>query len=380
MSQLSPYNRRTILQQKKISFDKLGYIRLLLAVSVFQGHAWEFFKTSHYSCAGGIVSVRMFYMISGFLMALMLTTKYDSIVSFYKSRILRLFPTYYCVLGISVIVAVLIWTLTNSSYILGYYQGYGSVLGVVGWAALILTQIFLLGIDLLGFLSIDFVSGAPVGLKFTHSASTNVNGYQFLIIPQAWTLGLELSFYLLIPWIIKSTRIIVILFSLSIWIQFLTFDILGLTDDPWNRRFFLSELQYFLGGVLCFKFKTKVSSQNSHIQLVNFSGILLMLILLSTSLMNVVPLVLIYIVFALSLPNLINVSRILPFDRVVGNLSYPLYIVHWFILNLVLNGFLPNFNWPKTASFTYCIISSLLLIFFVEKKMDHFRSKYSKRL
>jgi hypothetical protein len=117
---------------------------------------------------GGIVSVRMFYMISGFLMALMLTTKYDSIVNFYKSRILRLFPTYYCVFGFSIIVAALNWTSTGSSYIFGYFQGYGSVLGVLGWAALILPQFFLLGIGLLGFLAIDFDSGAPAGLKFTN--------------------------------------------------------------------------------------------------------------------------------------------------------------------------------------------------------------------
>tara|TARA_B100000989_G_scaffold60320_1_gene41367 strand:+ start:9995 stop:11146 length:1152 start_codon:yes stop_codon:yes gene_type:complete len=380
MSHLLPYNRRTILQQKKILFYKLGYIRLLLAVSVFQGHAWEFFKTTHYSCAGGIVSVRMFYMISGFLMALMLTTKYDSVVNFYKSRILRLFPTYYCVLVGSIVVALIIWISTGSSFTLGFFHGYGHILGMVGWTTLIVPQIFLLGIDLVGFLAIDFINNAPSGLKFTNSSSTQVNGYQFLIIPQAWTLGLELSFYLLIPWIIKSTRIILILFFISIGVQFLTFYILDLGDDPWNRRFFLSELQYFLGGVLCFKLKTKVSSQNGRVQLVNFSLILMMLILLSSSLMSPIPLVLIYLAFALSLPNLINISRVLPLDRLIGDLSYPLYIVHWFVLNLVLNGFLPNFNWPKTASLAYSIFLSLLLIFFVERKMDLFRSKYSKRL
>ena len=38
-----------------------------------------------------------------------------------------------------------------------------------------------------------------------------------------------------------------------------------------------------------------------------------------------------------------------------------------------------NFNWPKTASLAYSIFLSLLLIFFVERKMNLFRSKYSKR-
>ena len=68
----------------------MGYVRLLLAISVFQGHAWAIFPPRVYEFAGGVVSVRLFYMISGFLIALVLHSKYKSAKSFYKSRLYRL--------------------------------------------------------------------------------------------------------------------------------------------------------------------------------------------------------------------------------------------------------------------------------------------------
>lgn len=76
---------------KQHNFYGMGLIRLLLAISVIQAHTSSFLG---YSIANGLVAVQVFYIFSGFYMFMILTEKYTSIKSFYKSRFLRIFPTY----------------------------------------------------------------------------------------------------------------------------------------------------------------------------------------------------------------------------------------------------------------------------------------------
>jgi peptidoglycan/LPS O-acetylase OafA/YrhL len=46
----------------------------------------------------GLYAVNVFFIISGFYMAMILNGKYEdkTSIQFYKSRVFRLFPTYYC--------------------------------------------------------------------------------------------------------------------------------------------------------------------------------------------------------------------------------------------------------------------------------------------
>ena len=119
----------------------MGYIRLLLGVSVYQGHAWAIFPPKVYEFSGGVVSVRMFYIISGFLMAMVLSYKYESPINFYKSRLLRLIPVYYCVLFISILISVISYIKTGDSFILGYFSGYRDTIGIIGCAILAIPQL-----------------------------------------------------------------------------------------------------------------------------------------------------------------------------------------------------------------------------------------------
>ena len=52
----------------------MGLLRVILALSVAVAHFGGFFG---YTIAGGFAAVQMFYIISGFYMATILTEKYD---------------------------------------------------------------------------------------------------------------------------------------------------------------------------------------------------------------------------------------------------------------------------------------------------------------
>src|ERR1700692_3494890 len=74
----------------------MGLLRLILALAVVVDHAPQSFSLK---LVPGDVAVEMFFMISGFYMALILSTRYDTgnrsgIGAFYIARSLRLWPAY----------------------------------------------------------------------------------------------------------------------------------------------------------------------------------------------------------------------------------------------------------------------------------------------
>jgi peptidoglycan/LPS O-acetylase OafA/YrhL len=84
----------------------MGIIRVLLAIAVVVGHASSVVPNRAPKMTGGTASVEMFYMISGFYMAMVLNRKYrgpGSTWVFYMNRLLRLYPTYLAVLLLTLI-------------------------------------------------------------------------------------------------------------------------------------------------------------------------------------------------------------------------------------------------------------------------------------
>lgn len=80
----------------------MGIIRILLAISVVIAHSSLFLG---YNIANGLVAVQIFYMFSGFYMFMILSEHYTSVRKFYKSRALRLYPTYFLV----AVFALFVW-------------------------------------------------------------------------------------------------------------------------------------------------------------------------------------------------------------------------------------------------------------------------------
>ncbi len=74
--------------------------------------------------------------------------------------------------------------------------------------------------------------------------------YPGLIIPQAWTLGLEVSFYLIAPFILTRKKILFLLLMLSFALRIFLYQIGLGREDPWVYRFFPTELVFFILGAL----------------------------------------------------------------------------------------------------------------------------------
>src|SRR4051794_29777908 len=180
----------------------MGTIRILLAIAVLtMTHSTELFGIP--MVAGGW-AVQSFYVISGFYMALVLNEKYPrgrrGYGEFILQRLMRLLPAYWvCLIG-SIILGATGWGTilpragTTSAF--AFWQEHAAHLPAYQLVWLIFTQVFLLGQDWLMFMGLT-PAGALHWVKDYHTSP--VMPYQFMFVGPAWSLGVELSFYLIAP-------------------------------------------------------------------------------------------------------------------------------------------------------------------------------------
>ncbi|MGG2345083.1 hypothetical protein ACJKRE_08285 [Rickettsia amblyommatis] len=80
---------------------------------------------------------------------------------------------------------------------------------------------------------------------------------QFLLIPPGWSIGLEIAFYLMAPWILKKKNIYILSIICISLITRIILQFNGFIGDSWSYRFFPSELAVFLIGSQAFYIYTK---------------------------------------------------------------------------------------------------------------------------
>lgn len=222
----------------------MGILRFILAISVVITHSSPVFGVS---IVGGQMAVQSFYIISGFYMSLILNEKYKkgSYKLFITNRFLRLYPIYWCVLILTVIWCVIMYYSSNTlaenslSVFINYFQNMDFTTVIF----LIFINLFLFGQDIALFLGLNPTSG---GLFFTENfRNSNPQVHSFIFVPQAWTVGLELMFYLIAPFLVRRKIVtILILTAFTLCLKMFFYNS-GFNHDPWTYRFFPTELLFF---------------------------------------------------------------------------------------------------------------------------------------
>lgn len=204
----------------------MGLIRFFLAAVVAQGHLRQYLNQFSWQTGSGDLyvagmnagyAVMFFYVISGFLISLALNYKYagaNGTRQFYRNRFVRIFSFYWPML----LFAEIFWPTTRAAT------------------------------DYLATIANVTLLGSDWYVAFAHYPE-QVFSFNRVLTP-AWTLGAELTFYAIAPWILRSTPVSLILLLLSLAIRLSFHKTFGWSagGDVWLYHFFPSTLCFFLLG------------------------------------------------------------------------------------------------------------------------------------
>lgn len=364
----------------------MGIIRLLLALCVVVGHAN---RPEWYPIVRPEYAVEMFFIISGFYMALVLNEKYLPLPSaanayrlFIQSRALRLFPVYLAVLLVTVVVQSL-WARAAGS---PDTQAFGSIApAVLFWKHAALnpasagvlagTNLLMLGQDAMMYLQVNTHTGA---LGFTPDwGRVPLAAWRFLLLPQGWSLGIEALFYLVAPLVVRRSVPVIagaVVLSLAVRTALRHF---GLVNDPWNSRFFPSELHLFFLGALGYRAYRWLRAKQAFRLWQGVAALAAALVMIAfcwhTRLWHHPDLP--ELLFAAAVPLIFALSKTNKLDRWVGELSYPLYVVHILVIQAVRHAGYKGMHDTVLCS----LAAAVLLMFAVDQPVERLRQGWIAR-
>ncbi|MCY1290930.1 Acyltransferase family protein [compost metagenome] len=344
----------------------MGAIRLLLALAVVSVHIhWD----SLWAGPGGTVAVQAFFMISGFYIAMTLSGPYAGApFRFWLNRALRLYPAY--------LIAAAAGLMLNLLLAPEFSDAFASL--PTGAKILLATSnAVIFGQDWVMFSGVRDGSLSLV----SNFRDSDPELWSFLVDPPAWSLGVELTFYLLAPFLFRlKTSVIVALLLLSAALR-LALVLHGLKADPWSYRFFPTELAMFLLGGLAHRAGVVINRSKRFARHGFLGGVALAGTLLFIMLYGAIPLggtakkIIFYATFAISLPFIFDYVKSNKIDRIIGDLSYPLYISHWPVLMAVRHWLGPIDTVPEALiSVSACIAAAIGLCAAVDMPIQRLRA------
>ncbi len=345
----------------------MGILRLLFALSIVVYHAREPHGLFLFNQQAAILS---FFIISGFYMALILDGKYQSRLSFYISRALRIFPLYWIALSVTIILGYVKLQLhlgSDETAITHYFQ----------------FSTYLTGFSAIGeFINFILRNFTLLITKDFFSIQDNLApGY--LIVNPAWTLQIELIFYLLVPFIvnIKKNFLLFVLFYATLFYGIIQpFSIIPEHNLIYS---FLRYFLFFLFGIVSYRYiyKHLKKPKMKKLPFIVFVFFLLFIIfyqflpgriLEKSFLMGLTY----YIAFAISIPYFFTLTKENRIDRFIGELSYPVYITHMIFAKILFSLHIPTIPYLNSLIITILtLIFSVLLVITLQNPIDRLRHK-----
>lgn len=316
------------------------------------------------------------FVISGFYMGLILTEKYTGpgrFRLFFTNRLLRLMPPYWIFLGFSLLLSVFYLKVMGSSLLLGPWITAWHDLSPTAILALVTANLTIYGQDLLFFVYLDPATHA---LTFAADALHRaVPAWFFLLIPQAWFMSLELLFYLLAPWMTRRSNLVlgaILAASIGFRICIIQSD---LPLDPWIVRLFPAVLLYFVIGIWSYRIYARLKTKTLPPWLLwgvsTFYFLFLACYLQLPG--DVLREVGIFTASLIAIPCLFILTKRMHFDRMIAELSYPIYIGHWTFMYVVRYHFGSKHLFLMTITAT--VLFSVLYIWLVTNPLEHVRQK-----
>lgn len=369
----------------------MGALRLFLVMIVVVYHARRLVPLPtlpFLPIPDGHEALWLFFTMSGFYMAFILNEKYPANrnLLFYANRWLRIWPMYLgalVFLGLFVLKTGVICAMQCVE--LGYM---GQLLNAIpaGWLlAILFANIFMIGLDAQWALSLApkgaFGTG-PVGASFTPWPSAQLNGPLFTLINPAWSLAIELVFYALAPFILRSLPITlaVLLASLGLHVYF------GPANHYYIFFFAPAVYLFFMSGALAYRSMRRWPDwyKNRRNQLLAFAWCFILWqvghLWPQTSIDHPIGLhsYLKIIGFLPLLPVLFHLTARSRWDRFCADVSYPVFILHGPIFIYSFYAWPQAPLWPMTWFIvTASLVAGLFGYFMIERPVGLWRERWT---
>jgi peptidoglycan/LPS O-acetylase OafA/YrhL len=379
----------------------MGFLRLLLAAAVVAEHSTPIFGLAF---TGGHLAVRLFFIISGYYMAMILTTKYTASRPnrywlFISNRFLRIYPCYYVILFLSLaFYAAASFHLHHPADRLVLWQTAWSHGQTGGLFFISLCQLTIVGMDSVCVFVYNIAQGihlpgpdtAAASVAWLPTAGADPSGivpaWRFMFVPQSWAISIELLFYLVVPWLISwRTRNLILLGSLSLasYLANCLF-VYPALSDLLGYFFFPFHLFLFILGMLAWRYSEVLLARVPRplkIALVAATfGALAVSQFLPDAPRNIVCIAL----MALSLPIFFNWTKDSRLQRRLGDLAYPIYVCHilvkWGLLALMGVSKTRLTSPPGWLLLLCATAMAALLMWLVDYPVDRWRQRRVKSL
>ena len=366
----------------------MGALRLFLAVSVLASHLRYGRGLLGFSFLNGGLAVECFFVISGFYMALVLNEKYNyrgSYWTFIQQRYLRLYPLYIVVCLLIVVVEGLITY--STSHPCGIYEVWSRqprLPTLFAGCYYALVNLVILGQDSLWFLSQDNVTGQLYLSPYTVPHATQ--SIYYILNGPSWTLAVEMTFYLLAPFMVRKSMKVqaaYMLASLALRsVFFLTMS--PKYSTPWTYCFSPSVLFFFMAGSLGYQVYKRHGAElakfaATHTWIFWVFGAFM---LVDSRLPDKDFYFYLFVPWAIAMvPLLFAHTRNNKRDRLIGELSYPYYLVHYHVIAVTEYFLHENHNsifGPLCALVTFGL--AYLLYQLVEIRTEHYRERLFQKI
>ncbi len=348
----------------------MGLLRFLFATGVLIWHSGYIFGIN---IVDDTVAVNSFYLISGFYMALILNKKYvgknGSYRLFITNRFLRIYPLYLLTLAAMVIFIGLkfFFHVGDPDNVITHYLTY-------------YRPTFSFFFDLVNFI----IRNLTLIITYDYFKTPDATG-GYLIVQQAFTLQVELLFYLLVPFLWKlSNKWLTASCIVYLLVYFLFLLPKGIIPQKSLSEVFLNSLVYFYLGLFSYRFLYERIEKKSPAHTILLGIFICFVLYAFAHQFNVIKIpfalfqiqdVVYYLLLFLVLPFIFFFTKTNSLDRLIGELSYPIYITHMFFVKLLTN--MPYFHNQAVlrtlGSVVLTVGVSYLIVRFFELPLDRFR-------
>lgn len=354
----------------------MGMLRIYLALSVVVAHIVH---GPVFGFVSGKHAVELFFMISGFYMALVMP-KYlgleNGIRTFYTARYLRLFPAYIVVFLIFVPFVRNLTDISADAPIASLYVWFVSV-------------------TMIAYESLNWVTFDPATKELAFAASTRFGPgepYTLDMLPymrHMWSIGVEISFYLVAPFLLRNrkTTLLFLVGALAMhWWMAQNLD----PYHPLRHRSVFAYLYLFaLGAVACQFLMPRLAQLgrlDAKVKTALVVGLLVTFLTLFIFELNLIRLFanrelskdLFLVVCLLLATGLFVIMKTSNLDRQIGDLSYVIYIVHWPVVRTLAIKF-PDLPYLVAWQMGLTLLIALAINFAIERPVERYRSSLATR-